>query len=743
MHLLTYLRIELSRLTHERTTLLLLMIAALCTLFGYSLSPPAGTGTTAALVLANPLLSGAAGGMLLFAVFTLYTMNRSQRNYMNSLLNSITSPLLTSIVQTLALLLLAIVSSLLTALIYLPITQLLLKETFMFNEYTQFVMIFLMPALMMGVLIAAIFYQFFQRTDLSFLCFLLLFLIGLGPWNQDTYLLYWIDLSSLGFSSDLGNTSIFRMALYSRWLWLCLFSGSWLISLLCVRVYEKNLFKSLIYHLRKSLMGCLALGLIVYGLFLYDRQPYMDHELPMTLETGGNTSGEMSIMVKDEETDSSLIVRHTDFDLTLDVQNGSLSGTARYTLENISGDEQDCLLDIAPGYTVDHITVNGESIPFTDLDNDQYILFKNISLRLPADAQMEVVITYHGIAQVPANTGMLMLYYEITPEYINLGGSHVLPTFQNAMSENCTFEGRITLPSELELITSGQTPKKLRQEGAQTIWNVSGNGLRPVIFGGNYVCMKIDDVGFPVFFCYSQNHQTEFEELDIHSLLQETLTYCANTYGSLTYTEDYPLNIVMSSAHMMGGGASDNLSFMGETFFSAANLEDLSKGADAAEVIVHEIIHQWWGIERYMCDDENTDWSSEALTCYTTYRLMKALKGEAYAQQFYVDVWEAKVEALNRNFYVRNPQYLAMLPEEHQTTLSAMIFDANTYAKAPLQILKAEQLVGGEEAMDKILRKLFTEGGTEMAPFITWQDFLDACGLSEEQLVIEGGNEHA
>lgn len=134
---------------------------------------------------------------------------------------------------------------------------------------------------------------------------------------------------------------------------------------------------------------------------------------------------------------------------------------------------------------------------------------------------------------------------------------------------------------------------------------------------------------------------------------------------------------------------------------------------------------------------ENADWSSEALTCYTTYRLMKQLRGGAYAEQFYTNVWQEKYNNMMDNFYLRNPEYLAMLPEHHQATLNALIFDANIYAKAPLQVLRAEQLVGGEEKMDQILQNLFQNGGTEMPPFVTWQDFLDACDVTEDRLALE------
>ena len=52
----------------------------------------------------------------------------------------------------------------------------------------------------------------------------------------------------------------------------------------------------------------------------------------------------------------------------------------------------------------------------------------------------------------------------------------------------------------------------------------------------------------------------------------------------------------------------------------------------------------------------------------------------------------------------------------------------------PLKILKAEQLVGGEEAMDKILKKLFQE---KAYSYLTYEDFLNACGLTKEDLELE------
>ena len=47
---------------------------------------------------------------------------------------------------------------------------------------------------------------------------------------------------------------------------------------------------------------------------------------------------------------------------------------------------------------------------------------------------------------------------------------------------------------------------------------------------------------------------------------------------------------------------------------------------------------------------------------------------------------------------------------------------------------RAEKLVGGEAAMDEILRGLFNRELDWSYPYLTYQEFLDACGLKEEDL---------
>ena len=292
-----------------------------------------------------------------------------------------------------------------------------------------------------------------------------------------------------------------------------------------------------------------------------------------------------------------------------------------------------------------------------------------------------------------------------------MGGNSVLPALHGGgggrlhLYRPRYFAGAVADGVERKAGASGG-----RGEGTRT-WHLEGTGLRPAFFAGNYVCVKLKGTAFPVYFWYSATHQTEFTSLGIERLLTDTVSYCTALWGAALYRGVSTQYRDDQRPHDGRWCRGQSQLYGGTFFFSEDNLKDPSKGASAEEVIAHEIVHQWWGSQCPIMDLENTDWSAEALTCYTTYRMMKEWKGADYAQQFYVDQWQTRYDDMMDQFYLRNPQYISRLSEEHQASIQALIFDASTYGKAPLQVKQAETLVGGEAAMDAILQTLFQQGG--------------------------------
>lgn len=81
--------------------------------------------------------------------------------------------------------------------------------------------------------------------------------------------------------------------------------------------------------------------------------------------------------------------------------------------------------------------------------------------------------------------------------------------------------------------------------------------------------------------------------------------------------------------------------------------------------------------------------------------------------------------------------YLAALPEKYQAAIANSLQGVRQYSEMPLMLLRAEELAGGEEAMDEILSGLFNRELNPAYPYLAYQDFLDACGLTEEALTLD------
>ena len=152
------------------------------------------------------------------------------------------------------------------------------------------------------------------------------------------------------------------------------------------------------------------------------------------------------------------------------------------------------------------------------------------------------------------------------------------------------------------------------------------------------------------------------------------------------------------------------------------------------QVLAHEIIHQWWGLSAMLMDE--MPWTSEGITVYTNYWLMKEKFGDQYVEENYVDQWKKNLDLLNRSFYRRHPEYLEILPEKYRYTVKAQEDSTLMYDVMPLQFLKAEEILGTKR-LEEVLTQLYRDGGTEMPPYLTYNDFLNASGLTREEISVE------
>ena len=243
----------------------------------------------------------------------------------------------------------------------------------------------------------------------------------------------------------------------------------------------------------------------------------------------------------------------------------------------------------------------------------------------------------------------------------------------------------------------------------------------------DWMMRQVDALARSIAYLVFQKESTGYVPAGAAEAVKSVVDYCTAHYGMLSFGSGDTLKLIQS--RVTGGGyAANGASLLDEADFTADNLSDTGKGGGAGEVMIHELVHQWWGLgNMFDASDESSPWSAEGLTVKERY-------GPSYAQEHYVDQWQQAVDNYYLNFYVRNPDYLEALPEEERLEISNSLRYVRQYCEMPLKILKAEQLVGGEEAMDRILRGLFNRELDPMYPYLTYQDFLNACGLTEEDL---------
>ncbi|MBU5312095.1 hypothetical protein KQI38_08650 [Tissierella carlieri] len=731
MNFLSYFRVEVNRIFRSKITWFIIALSVLVPLGGYNLSGPVPPLTTASRFIANPVLIGALGGAILFALLTLFELNKVHKNLTAELTDTIVSPHILNIARLFGVIVSATVAVLVATIVYLPYTVLKMGDIFNLKIYLNSYFILMLPSLWISILAMATFYQIIHRTDLSFVLFIVFFLLSTSRWFADDYILRWVNPLVPILSDDFSNAQVFRMASYNRLFWFSILIGIWLLSMLCVRRYGKGLLGSLIRNGRRIYIPLLSVTLIIGGYYMYVNQPYVDHS-PLDWQ-----NIDTSLNINEEFT--KLALKDTSIDINFNTKRGTLSGTAIYHIQNENTVSPKCRLGINPGYTIKQITANGEEVTFSDLNNDTNN-FKYVIFELPPEKDIELSIDYGGMHQIWSVVVSTFGGSHIGDNYIDLGGKDLAPILEIPSSEEGgQITGRFTIPENLNLIATGDTVKLLSEndDGTKT-WLAHDTGSRLSIFAGDYVKLEIDGGNMPVEFYYSSKHQKVMEKMDAQNIMEHTIAYCTDHYGPLLFaTPGYPFKIIQSSAFLFGGGAIKNCSFMGEIYFSDENLNNKQHGASSGEVLSHEIAHQWWGLSAQSMDMENLDWTDEGVTVYTTYRIAKEKFGAEYAQKNYVEVWKQEVKDQKNNFYNRHPEYLDILPEKYAARLYSSNTGTNMYSVMPLTIYKAAELVGGEERMDEILAELYQNGGTEMPPYITYNDFLEACGLRKEELILD------
>lgn len=717
--------LELGRLLRSRLTWLVMLLTVLGPVVGLYLYQSA-VSTMNSLYLANPAIAGGIAGGILFGLLAILELDRACRSRVDVLVDAVVSPLTAALTRLSALLTTAVLTTTLTMLVWLPISAGLIGAVFDMVDYVLAYLLFMGLALPLGVLAAASAYQFTRRADLSLVVFAAFCGLSLTVWAEN-WQLCWLNPCVWALSDDFSNFRIYRSVAYMRLTWLAGLAGVWTLSYLCIRQYGKGALGSLARSIRRAYRPVIAVTLLACSGTAYAAQPMVDNSNP---DQTAMTFFEIPYL-------DGVICTGRSAQVFPDVSAGTVRGKASYSFENSSGQEQKVALGVTPGYTISNVRANGETVPFSVGDYQEFNEAL-LEVTLPAEAQIELTMEYGGFPREDQNLSDSQGSTEISGTYLQLENAALSPRLLNVLPDENYYptEMEITLPNAMTAIPFGSSRAEVvaeHEDGTKT-WRWEDIGTGGILYAGDYVREDIQAGGMTIELYYGRKHQDIMTQANAADAVRDVVEYCAAHYGTLSFGSGETLKLIQS--RIAGGGyAAGGASLLDESDFTAANLNRAEKGSGDSEVMIHELVHQWWGLgNMFDIPEPDSPWSAEGLTVYTTYRIVKELYGEEYARTHYIDQWQQEVDDYYLNFYVRHPEYLEMLPEAERLRISNSLSGMRQYSEMPLKLLKAEQLVGGEDAMDQILYDLFNREIDPMYPYLTYDEFLSACGLTEEDL---------
>lgn len=739
MRILKQFCLELVRLFQSRFTWIAILLTTLSPVAGLTVYRPLPSASESGYVttmqgmyLADPALAGGVLGAVVLAILTVWNMDVLRRNGMETLSHAVVFPMTAALTHLGALLCTSAVAWLITVLAWLPYTIFRLGAVFDAGSYFLMYAVFMYGALPLAILFISAAYQFTRRLDVSLVLFAAFAVLSLTVWSSQ-WQLCWLNPCVWAISDDFSNDRILRSAAYMRMGWLLALAGLWCVSYLCVRRYGKGLFGSLRHNVRRIYRPVMALMLAGCAVLIYVKQPFLDNS-EMELDYDFLYAADYH---------ESVFCKSWSVQVHPKPSSGRLEGTAVYQLLNVSGEEQSIDFRINPGYQVRSARANGEDVPFF-MGTREVLNRRGFTVTLPADESIELVIDYGGYPREwNMGGGVVQGDMEISDIYMVLENTNLSPTLYDVVQAG----GRlpvtvdITLPGQMIPVPFGEEEAELlaqNPDGTDT-WRVEGYGGSVILYAGDYVRedIPVESAGLTVQFYYARKHQPLMESSDAAGAIRKVVEYCTEHIGPLAFHDGGALKLIEERVSD-GGYAGNGASLANELDFTAQNMNDEAKGGTPEQVMIHELVHQWWGLGNMFPPEwDDGPWSSEGLTCYTTYRIVKEIYGEETARRAYVEKWQSEYEDYHDNFYVRHPEYFDLLPEQYQAGITGSLRMVRLYSEMPLKLLKAEELVGGEEAMDKILFDLFNREQDWEYPYLTYQDFLDACDLKEEDLNLE------
>ena len=773
-------KVELRRLLMNKKTYIMMAITIIIISLGYidyirgicsGFFPSNGSSTIDNIVF--PFSLGTLFGSIIWGIEIIIDGNRVKRNKAKDMINAFTDEKKSSFARLIAYLIIVTINIIICIIVYLPVCYTRMDYLFSYETYVTYSVITILPGILITLLICDGLYKISENVGVSLLIFFILTAAQFtNPFN-DFFCWSVLDISII--SDAFGSPGLIRFEIYTRLLILTSAIAFWFLSGLFIRKYQFGIIKSFFIRIRKPSGILLPMAFAAVSVFMAMEQPFVDHA-PIISDT--EAFGDLSGVVEEsedgtEDSDAEVVAYNggdgnvvtfsgpDDIDeedaqpdaeyesrkttLGFNTLLGTVKGTTEINLSKINSDKIPFL--IISGYKIKRITLDDKPINyniFYDMNDKESVYFgyKTCEIDFNGNRTGNLVIEYEGYPSLSRSNfsgrGYVNSNY-VGKKCIELRDKKTIgPVFNNLSGPES--EIIVNVPSDHIPMINSNEMQMVKDNGDGTCcWQARADGF--ALISGNYSSEKISYSKANVFFKYSEKYKNVVKTNDLDGAINSVLDYCDERIGKLDIDfsgeELSNINIVQTSAENSGGQCNGEEVYMDESFLSPSNLSESKAGANKNEVFMHEIIHLYWGTS-FMTENDDK-WSAEGLTVYTNYRLVKEKYGEVYARKYYVDEWKKAVKEMNNNFYHRHPEYLDRLPLNYRVQVEGDDITTKQYCLMPLMLLKAEEKLGGEEAMDEVLQKLYANhleflmDGTGCS----FQEFLDIAGLTEEDLEID------
>ncbi|PKM73072.1 MAG: hypothetical protein CVU91_05750 [Firmicutes bacterium HGW-Firmicutes-16] len=729
---------EVRRMLGERLTWLFMALTAAGAVW-FSLNASGRTASDAFIV--NAAQNSAFVGAFLFTLLSLVQFHRDFKNNTDVIVLTSTDSIHHQIRRTLALICVAIATTLLISLFALPYGIVKTGDYFQLASFlTAWLLIFL-GTLIFAVLLTSGFYMLTGRVEAAFIIMVGLILLsklleGMFALNP-SYLFYWVQTTADSFSDLITNQFQIDMLLWNRLFCVLVSLGIWILGLCSFRRYGRGLFGSVYVNCRRVWIPVLLVSALSLSGVSYAFEPIFDDSKPIDF-SGMMSSGTgivTSIGGAPEVGNPNLTLTDKSFNLDVDAKSRTLSGVTRCKLSNETGEAQTLPVLINTGLNIDSITINGVKGKAVRGETGESST-ANWSIKLPAALEYEIEISYSGRMQND-NTILQRVTYGISDGYVWLPTLGVSPSFDINVADDNALSGTLSLDENLEPIFQRGKLTKGETNDGKTEWHFTGNAgsQGSGVFAAEYMTKTFEAGGLNIELKYFKKHDKSIVDMDAVNVIKATIDYFTEAYGPLIYSEN--LTMLELPAYVSGGFAGGNMSAMDETNFDAEGYlpaDSLTPDSGGGiDVLVHEIVHQWWGLATMPMQDGSSSWSAEGITCYSTYCFMKQYFGEEYANERYLKEWQEGWNTYNNAFYIQHPEYLTKLSVGDASNIMASFVNMSLYDIMPLMMLKGEEALGGTEVFQEKLSELYM---THLGQPITYDDFLTATGLTKEAIEL-------